>query len=109
MAMRLNPNQPQAYLSVLGGVYFDLRQYEEAANFLKKAIARNPSAQRPRMLLAATYAQLGLMEDAEWQSEELLALDSNFSLKRILEAQPFKNPSHLEPLLDGLRKAGLPE
>jgi TolB-like protein len=108
-AMRLNPHQPLAYLFILGSVYFCLDRQEDAVDALKRALARNPSAQRPHMWLAATYARLGLMEDAEWEAEELLTLDPNFSLTRISEALPFKDPAHLARLIDSLRKAGLPE
>ena len=108
-AMRLNPRQPLGYLVILGNAYFTLGRYEEAADVLKKAIARNPSAQRPHMWLAATYAQLGLMDEAEWEAEELLALDSEFSLRHIVRGLPFKNPAHLETVVGALRKAGLPE
>ncbi len=109
VAMRLDPRQPLAYLSILGNAYFTLGRYEEAADVLKKAIARNPSAQRPHMWLAATYAQLGLMDEAEWEAEELLALDPDFSLRHIVRGLPFKNPAHLETIIGALRKAGLPE
>ena len=61
------------------------------------------------MLLAAAYAQLGLMDQAEWEAEELLALDPDFSLRRIARGLPFKNPAHLETVVGALRKAGLPE
>ncbi len=108
-AMRLNPHEPLGYLFILGNTYFTLGRYEEAVDVLKKAIARNPGAQRPHMLLAATYAQLGLMDEAEWETEELLILDPDFSLRRIARGLPFKNPAHLETVVGALRKAGLPE
>ena len=108
-AMRLDPRQPLGYLMILGNTYFTLGRYEQAADVLNKAIARNPSAQRPHMWLAATYAQLGLMDEAEWEAEEVLALDPDFSLRHIVKGLPFKNPAHLETVVGALRKAGLPE
>lgn len=108
-AMRLNPHQPQAYFYILGTVYFGLGRYEEAVTAFEKALARNPTAQRTQMWLVATYSKLGRAEDAEWAAEELLALDPEFSMQRISQVLPFKNPSQLETLMDGLRKAGLPD
>jgi adenylate cyclase len=108
-AMRLSPHQPLAYLSILGMAYFSLGRYEMAVNLFKKALARNPTAQNARMWLAATYAKLGRIEDAEWEAQELLSSNPKFSLKRISHALPFKDPAQLEVLLDGLRKAGLPD
>jgi TolB-like protein len=107
-AMRLNPHQPQAYFHILGTVYFGLKRYDDAAAAFKKALARNPSAQRPRMWLVATYSKLGSVENAEWEAEELLVLDPSFSVERMSKVLPFKSSSQLETLLDSLRKAGLP-
>ncbi len=109
VAMRLDPSEPLGYLLILGTAYFTLGRYEEAVDVLEKAIARNPSAQRPHMWLAATYAQLGLTDEAEWEAGELLALDPDFSLLRIGRRLPFKNPGHLETFVGALRKVGLPE
>jgi len=109
MAMRLNPHQPQAYFFILGTAYFGLGRYADAVNALKEALARNPTAQRPRMWLVAAFSKLGQIEDAKWEAEELLTLDPDFSLKRISQVLPFKSREHLEVLLDGLRNAELPE
>ncbi len=49
------------------------------------------------------------MDQAEWEAEELLALDPDFSLRHIVKGLPFKNPAHLEKIVGALRKAGLPE
>ncbi len=108
-AMRLNPQKPQAYLYILGTAYFGLRRYEDAANIFNKALARNPTAQRPRMWLVATLSILNQIEDAEWEASEILSLNPDFSISQIGRVLPFKNPAHLETLLNGLRKAGLPE
>jgi len=108
-AMRLNPGEPLGYLMILGNTYFTLGRYEDAADIMEKAIARNPSAQRPHMWLAATYTQLGLVDEAAWETEELLSLDPDFSLRHIVKGLPFKNPAHLETVVGALRKAGLPE
>ena len=107
-AMRLSPHHPLEYLSVLGITYFGLGRYEMSVNEFKKALARNPTGQYERMWLAATYAKLGRIEDAEWEAQELLGLDPQFSLNRISKVLPFKDPAQLELLLAGLRKAGLP-
>ena len=107
-AMRLNPHHSLEYLSALGIAYFMLGRYEMAVNEFKKALVRNPTGQYERMWLAATYAKLGRIEDAEWEAQELLGLDPQFSLNRISKVLPFKDPAQLEVLLAGLRKAGLP-
>jgi hypothetical protein len=61
------------------------------------------------MWLAAAYALSGRREEAEWEVHEVQSLDTEFSLKRIQQTVPYKDPTHLNHLLAGLRKAGLPE
>lgn len=109
IAMRLNPHQPQAYFFILGTAYFGMGRYADAVHALKEALARNPTAQRARMWLVAAFSKLGQIEDAEWEAEELLNLNPDFSVSRMAQVLPFKSREHLEVLLDGLRKAELPE
>lgn len=59
-----------------------------------------------RVWLAAAYAQARRDVDAGWEVEQVLANNPEFSLERIRQAFPFKDPEDLEHLLDGLRKAG---
>ena len=61
------------------------------------------------MWLAAAYASAGEIEEAEWEVEQILMLNPEFSFQRMRAAFPFKDPVHLERFVDGLRKAGLPE
>ena len=107
--MRLNPRFPLGYLRVLGRAYFTLGRFEEATEVFARALERNPSAQRTHMWLAASYALSGQSEAAGWAVDEVLALDSDFSLETVLEAMPYKDPVHLEQLREGLYKAGFSE
>jgi hypothetical protein len=52
-------------------------------------------------------AQVGQIEEAKAVMKELRQLQSNFSVAW-MQALPYA-PGPLEQLLDGLRKAGLPE
>lgn len=106
-AMRRNPRYPFAYLFGLGEIYFTLGRYDKAIETFEKALERNPVAQRTRMWLAASYAHAGRIDDAEWEVEQLVTLDPDFSLQRMQQVIPYKDPAHLEKLLDGLREAGL--
>ena len=110
-AMRLNPFYPAWYLWQLGVTYYAAKRYAEALMPLKEAIGRNPKFMRPRRTLAATYAQLGHIEEARTVVEEILADQPHASLKqeRELYFNPYKTSWDLEHWLEGLRKAGLPE
>jgi TolB-like protein/DNA-binding winged helix-turn-helix (wHTH) protein len=106
-ALRLNPHAPSVYLLVQGGIYFTLGRYEEALHNFKRALTLNPASQRLRLWTAAAYAQAGLLDDAQWESVELLALNPELSLDNVTRDFPFRDPRHMDHFLDGLRKTGL--
>jgi hypothetical protein len=57
--------------------------------------------------MAACHAQLGQFAEARLQVEEVLRLKPDFRLSD--ERLRYKNPADVEHVLEGLRKAGLPE
>ncbi len=59
------------------------------------------------MWLAAAYAQEDMTDEAEWEVEQILTLNPDFSLKHIQKAFPFKNTGDLQHFLQGLSKAGM--
>ena len=60
-----------------------------------------------RIWLAAALAQSGDIEAAKWEGEQIMMADADFSLERVSQAFPFKNPADTEHFLAGLRLAGL--
>ena len=107
-AMRLNPYYPAWYLWKLGDVHFGARQYEEALIPLKEALNRGPKLKRPRLTLAATYAQLGRAEEARGQIEQLLADHPDASIGQERQSA-FASDELRDHWIGALRKAGLPE
>ena len=107
--MRLSPHDSSAYLTILGQSYFISGDYDEAIKAFRRALERNPSAQRPHTWLAAAYAQAGNMHGAQWEADQILTWDPDFSSQRLQQTTPLKDPADLHRFLDGLRKAGLPE
>ena len=107
--MRLDPQYPDAYLHILAQVYFRLDRFEEAASLLKRRIIRKPDTDISRVLLAATYGYLGRAGDAKAQWADALAANPNFSLEQRRRVLPYKDPADFQQVVEGLRKAGLPE
>jgi tetratricopeptide (TPR) repeat protein len=104
-AMRLNPISPNWYAWTLGWAYYHTRQYEEAIAAYKPLLHLGwPSVPRR---LAASYAQLGHLEEARTQAVEVLKTDPDFSIATLTKTHSYKNSTDLEHYLDGLRKAGL--
>jgi tetratricopeptide (TPR) repeat protein len=104
-AMRLNPLSPNWYAWNLGLAYYHAGQYEEAIATLKPLLHLGWYSVSLR--LAASYAQLGRLDEARVQAAEALNLDPDFSIATFSKTEAYKNPSDLEHFLDGLRKAGL--
>ncbi len=103
-AMRLNPFYPDWYLWVIGVAQYTMHQYEDAVAALKKITYHSTET---RLYLAASYAQLGRLEEARTELKEVLKLDPGVTLESWGHSQHFKNEVDLEHFCDGLRKAGL--
>jgi TolB-like protein/class 3 adenylate cyclase/Flp pilus assembly protein TadD len=109
-AMRLHPHYPDWYLYRIGTAYRMLGRYDEAVAALKEFFDRNPTRNLLSITaLAATYSMMGRMEEAGALVAQALELDPNASLERVAKMHYFRDPAHLQSILDALRKAGLPE
>ena len=108
-AMALNPNHPYNYSFHLGQAHYILGNYNNAIAALEGVIESNPAAERAHLWLAAAYAQVGRVDDAEWEMEQIQAANPDVSLKRVRNTYPFTNSADLAHLVEGLRKAGLTE
>jgi TolB-like protein/DNA-binding winged helix-turn-helix (wHTH) protein/Tfp pilus assembly protein PilF len=106
-AMLINPHHPYNYTFHLGQAYFILRRYDEAIAAFQQGLATNPAAERLHVWLAAAYAQYGEIDEAEWEADQVLTLNPEFSIQRLQQAFPFRDPADREHFLGGLRKAGL--
>lgn len=104
-AMRLNPLGSDTYAWNLGLAYYHAGQYEEAITTLKPLLHLGWYSVSLR--LAASYAQLGRMDEARAQAAEVLKIKPDFSIATFNKTQIYKNSTDLEHYLDGLRKAGL--
>jgi len=97
---------PTWYWHSLGYTNFIARRYDEAI------AALSHSATMPfwvQAYLAACYALTDRIERARDFATEVLRLAPDFSATRLSEKEPFKRPADREHLLEGLRKAGLPQ
>ncbi|MFQ5961708.1 MAG: adenylate/guanylate cyclase domain-containing protein [Candidatus Methylomirabilales bacterium] len=111
-AMRLDPHYPAYYLFVLGLAHFGTQQFEEAATLFERALKRNPINNVPLIHLAASYGHLGHEREAAAAIEELKKVmpeANSLTLASRPLISKYKNPLDNDRLLEGLRKAGLPE
>jgi len=108
--MRLDPFYAPFALGLLGSAHYMLKQYSEALPLLRDYVSQAPNSRSGHVWLAATHAQLGQVEEARAEIDEVLRLQPdatiNGTLRRILT---FKSANDEKHFFDGLRKAGLPE
>ena len=107
--LALDPFYPDVYLQYQAQAQYQLGRYPEAAALLKRRILRNPDTDISRVLLAAAYGQMGQFEPAREAWREALRVNPAYSLEHRRKVLPYKNPEDFEKVIDGLRKAGLPE
>jgi adenylate cyclase len=106
-AMQINPHHPYNYNFHLGQAYFVLHRYQEAIDAFNSGLSSYPASERMRVWLAASLAQSGDVEEAIWEGEQIMAANPDFSIQRMMQAFPFKNPVDMEHFVAGLRLAGL--
>jgi adenylate cyclase len=106
-SIRLNPTAHATMFDTLGRAYFLAGRYEEALAEYEKAVKFKPDHRDAHIGLAATYAVLGQKEEARTEVSEILMIEPNFSIKKYARFMYFQ--VGLEPEIEGLRKAGLPE
>ena len=108
-AKQINPQGTGVYLSVEGRILFLLGRYDDALLVLEEAMERNPAFDRVHLDLAATYAQLGRLDDAAWSVDEALAISPDISLERERRDTLYMRDADIEHYQGALRKAGLPD
>jgi len=106
-AIRLNPKAPSWYLHQLAEAYRNMGRYDEAIEWGKKAVDRNPKNLPAHLVLAACYSLAGREKEAQAEAAEVLRINPNYSLERLAKTDPQKNQVVKKRYIDALRKAGL--
>jgi adenylate cyclase len=104
----LDPTQPQFMASICFGHYC-LRRFEEASLWAGNAVREQPNLLSPLLILAASAAQMGRIDEARRLVPQILRLSPSYRLSRIKERVPFRRPQDHALFSEGLRLAGLPE
>ena len=113
-ALRLSPRDNRTYLWCLfaGLAKIHLGNEEEAVAWLRRSVEINRTFPGSHFLLAAALARLGRLPEARSEVREGLAIVPIFTVARF-RADPVLNyPAGVDGrarIIDGLRKAGLPE
>ncbi len=109
IAIRLNPRDPSIFFrySALADAHFVAGRYLEAVQWARKSIQRKPSWRGGHNVLASSLAHLNRLEEAKEAVDYYLENIPDATISKL--HLPFKNPNDARRLVEGLRKAGLPE
>ncbi|HEY1453467.1 MAG TPA: adenylate/guanylate cyclase domain-containing protein, partial [Roseiarcus sp.] len=115
-ALRLSPRDTIAYLwmTTAGSAKLHLGSYEQAVTWFRRAIEANRNSPPAYLNMGAALAQLGRLDEARSAVRAGLALNPAYTVsrRRVSWAAQSDDPTYLaqlEPILEGLRKAGVPE
>jgi TolB-like protein/class 3 adenylate cyclase len=114
-ALRLSPHDTSAYMwcFLAGAAKLRLGDEEKAVAWLRRSVETNRSFSGSHFYLAAALARLGRLPEATSEAQAGLAISPTFTISRFRAGAPSdNNPAGLagyERVIDGLRKAGLPE
>ncbi len=115
-ALRLSPRDTMAFswMNFAGAAKLYLGSWEQAVAWFRRSIEASRNFPTVYFNLAAALAQLGRLDEARSAVKAGLALNPAFTISRahadwtaVSDDPTFL--AQLEPIFDGLRKAGLPE
>jgi tetratricopeptide (TPR) repeat protein len=110
-AMRFSPIDPFLYNMYIGTAFahFLAGRYDEASEWANKALREQPNYPAATRILAASKALLGQLTDAQGAMVSLRKFDPSLRGSNVPEVYPVRRPEDLAKLVEGLRKAGLPD
>ena len=113
-ALRLHPYYPARYLGVLAASYFMAGRYEEAMakyeEFLKRDDKDTLWTFFAHLFMASACVRLEREEQAGKHAEEAIKLNPRTSIESLRKYfSGYKHPETFDPVLDDLKKAGIPE
>jgi TolB-like protein len=111
LAMRLSPLDPELYRMQAGMAlaHLFMGQFDAASSWAEHAIRELPTFLPAVAILAAGQALAGRLAEAQRTMAHLRQFDPALCIHHVADWLPIRQPEHLVMLVEGLRKAGLPE
>ena len=108
-SIRLDPRRSALRLNQIAlGLYFS-REYEAAIEAANRAIRSHPDFPNAYRWRAAALGQLGRIEEARDALEKAIAIAPAAFEMYVSRRVPWMRPEDHAHMLEGLRKAGMPE
>lgn len=106
-AMQLRPDAGYLYYLLLGRAYYFLDDCNQGLINLREATNRNPASVETHAYLAGCMVRLGDVEAAEWEAEEILGINPDFTIAAFFETYPMTARSQIAALTFDLGVAGM--
>jgi TolB-like protein/class 3 adenylate cyclase/tetratricopeptide (TPR) repeat protein len=109
--LRLSPRDARGYAFYQGMALALLLtgRTEAAREWAWRGVQHNANYSPSWYVLAGSAAALGNKAEAQRATARLLELDPTFSIRSYVQRYPTSGPEVLQPLVEGLRLAGVPE
>lgn len=108
-AVRLTPVYPAEFPAVLAACYHDCGHFEDAVKAAQTSLQLRDNDIDPMLMLTASQVALGQLDEARANAVRILQIDPRFRLSEFAVTQPYRDPEHLQRLIERLREAGLPD
>jgi len=108
-AMLLNPHYTWDYIYQIGRAYYAMDEYDNAVSYLQEAIERNEAVGIPRLFLAASYVNLGQLEEAEWEITQTQMTHPEYTYTHLQKIMPIGDKKLLARFFRDIHSAGLTE
>jgi len=110
-AMALSPMDPGffMFLSIAGMAHLFSGRPVQALDLAKRSAALYPDWDTTYWVLIPAYAQLDRLAEARAALAKLVSLSPGLTVSGARQRLPIRNRASLDMILDGLRKAGLPD
>ena len=110
-AMRLSPRDPTVFriYAGLSFAYLLQERFEDTVLWARRTLDANPNLHPPLRFLAAALGHLGRSEEARVAVAHLRALAPDETITGFATWFPLRFSGRLPLILEGLRRAGLPE
>lgn len=113
-ALRLSPRDAvvHQWYMFAGWAKLSLGQEEQAVAWLRRSVETNRNYPFSHLFLAAALARSGRLSEARAEAQAGLAINPTFTISRFRDSEPNGDGGAVvgwERVVDGLRKAGVPE
>jgi len=110
-AMRLSPVDPQMFVTEAGiaTAHFIAGHLDVAAAWAERALKGSTNYGPALRIAAASHALAGRLDDAKRIVSRLRSADPKLRISNLGTRVPYQRHGDMERLMDGLRKAGLPD